>query len=60
MAKNEKTNQKATSRAVNTKGGMQTTNKSSNCNKTTSQTTDSGDGCGCGCGTKSGDGERKK
>ena len=62
MAKNEKNTQKATNRAVNNKGSMQTTNKSSNCNKTTSkasnQTTDSVDGCGCCC--MNGDGERKK
>ena len=52
MAKNEKSTQKATNRAVNNKGSMQTTSKPSN------QTTDSVDGCGCGC--KNGDGERKK
>ena len=62
MAKNEKNTQKATNRAVNTKGSMQSGNKSTNCNKadnkTASQSTNSVDGCGCG--SKNGDGERKK
>ena len=49
--KNEKNTQTTTDRAVNTRGGMRSGNKTTNCNQAT-QTT--GDGCGCG------DGERKK
>ncbi len=62
MAKNQKNTQKATNRAVNTKGSMQTTNKASDaadCTNTTNSKAANRTNGVCGCGTKGGDGDRK-